>query len=918
MKNRQKTGIILGAFVVMLALVFCFSHEIALGVIRLRLQTLARHHFGAPLTYDELSLENKTVTIKNGKVESPTGKFSFSEARAAVHLRLKKREITLVLSLQQPLLKAPPTLFTESKASFLPFSSFFQWKVTTSVEGGELLLDQDNTLVFSLDHQWQHKHGEGEIILGRGLEMPSLKLHFAHTRGGIFSLSSSFQEEGFRFFAQTLPLYVNQLTCLSQWELKRGSLEGEVKFRLTKRGYADLTGSLKGSGVEILHRTSDLKATIDQLTVSADIALTPSHAIEKWSGALTFSEGKMLFQEREGIDMKKGEVVVKDGKIESSHFETRLGPIKDLSLELIKSKGKIFCDKEGVHIRDLRCDWKKMQAYGNVDLERRDGGIDVKIMTHSLEGPTQSAMQFLSHFIPSFFWKIPLKGRLTSGQEEGFFHLSFNPKGRLVGAHFSGELNTSLGGSSFGLDSCQMHFDYDLGKNRLLFSDGKGFVFSKGGKSAYPLQIPSMILFDFPYPQMLVEASIIDDQACTHAFKGALTGQGAKKHLSLESDFLSLAGSREERVFCLDHFRVGALTGACTAEASEKGLLIHQMQVAYKGLQATFQEGRVNEEGNIHLAGKVHFDGERASQFLPEKVRKYGVGGEDYSLEGDFVFSLENPFQPSFEGVLYGNHCMIGGIQMASLSADTKIRPGTYDFTHILLNNEAGQLSIDRLKLIRSDHKWYLTIPSLSITNFRPGSLKIDEQTLLEDKKSALRSLIISRIQCTGIEGILGNKESFTGKGEMQFSNEAPKNFASDLLMIPAEITARIGLDLSLLIPVKGGIDYEIRDGKIYLLNLDNVYSEGKRSRFYLAEGTPAYVDLDGNLHLQIKMKQYNLLMKLAELFTISVRGTVSKPNYTLTVPPEAPHEANKRHFHSLYEPALSTSLPPLPGIQRR
>lgn len=64
---------------------------------------------------------------------------------------------------------------------------------------------------------------------------------------------------------------------------------------------------------------------------------------------------------------------------------------------------------------------------------------------------------------------------------------------------------------------------------------------------------------------------------------------------------------------------------------------------------------------------------------------------------------------------------------------------------------------------------------------------------------------------------------------------------------------------------------------------LKDVYSKGKMSKFYLPNNSlPSYIDFDGNLHMQVRMKQYNLIFKLAELFTVTVQGTVKKPTYTL------------------------------------
>ena len=87
-----------------------------------------------------------------------------------------------------------------------------------------------------------------------------------------------------------------------------------------------------------------------------------------------------------------------------------------------------------------------------------------------------------------------------------------------------------------------------------------------------------------------------------------------------------------------------------------------------------------------------------------------------------------------------------------------------------------------------------------------------------------------------------------------------------------------------MLNPVIGTIYYEIKEGKIFLTKLKDAYSQGKMSKFYLPNNSShqSYVDFDGNLNIQIKMKHDNLIFKLAELFTVTVQGNLQKPTYTL------------------------------------
>lgn len=121
--------------------------------------------------------------------------------------------------------------------------------------------------------------------------------------------------------------------------------------------------------------------------------------------------------------------------------------------------------------------------------------------------------------------------------------------------------------------------------------------------------------------------------------------------------------------------------------------------------------------------------------------------------------------------------------------------------------------------------------------------------------------------------------ESFRGKGHLDFINTFKRE--TNLLDIPIEIIGRIGFDPLIFIPVIGKFEFEMREGKIFLKDLKNAYSDGKRSRFYLSSYKDSFIGLDGELFIDIKMKQY-VLLKITEPFTLSIRGNLSKPKYSL------------------------------------
>ena len=95
------------------------------------------------------------------------------------------------------------------------------------------------------------------------------------------------------------------------------------------------------------------------------------------------------------------------------------------------------------------------------------------------------------------------------------------------------------------------------------------------------------------------------------------------------------------------------------------------------------------------------------------------------------------------------------------------------------------------------------------------------------------------------------------------------------------EIISRLGLDISMLVPVQGTLEYAIKEGKIQLLQLKKCYSKGKRSQFHLIHSDPSYIDWNGKLHINLRVKQYALL-KIAELFILSIYGNLESPHISL------------------------------------
>ena len=232
-----------------------------------------------------------------------------------------------------------------------------------------------------------------------------------------------------------------------------------------------------------------------------------------------------------------------------------------------------------------------------------------------------------------------------------------------------------------------------------------------------------------------------------------------------------------------------------------------------------------------------------------------------------------------FQGNLKGEEVVLKGCVVGGVNAELNCTPDRIDMTNMVFHDSAGRLSVPSSSMLKqSDGNWWVYAPSVIGENFRPCLLRE-----LATPPSPLKPLVISRFEVNNIVCRADNLSTMTGSGKLVFNNAAKKTIHNPLLAIPAEIISRIGLNLDVLNPTSGTIFFEIQDYKVKLTKFKDVYSEGKLSKFYLPKNNyVSFVDLDGHVHVQVSMKQYNLLFKLAELFTVTINGTLQKPLYTL------------------------------------
>ncbi len=264
-----------------------------------------------------------------------------------------------------------------------------------------------------------------------------------------------------------------------------------------------------------------------------------------------------------------------------------------------------------------------------------------------------------------------------------------------------------------------------------------------------------------------------------------------------------------------------------------------------------------------------------------EVVQDLGLAGT-FVLNGHLMLDMRELMDTAFTGKLSATNLKVKNVAFDTLNTALVWQKNILQLSDLSIHDRAGTLAVNQFKLFQ-DQGWHFLADQLSVSDLRFSRIKSPWAQLRPKNKSFFRSLLIPTFVVENFSGDLHDPKSVMGRGKIQFATVSKRTFLSSLLYVPTEITARIGLDMSNLFPAQGIIDYEVRGGKIYLNKFREMYSEGKRSRFYLARGSEAYIDFKGNMNLKVRMKQYTLLLKLADLLTISVKGTLMHPSYTLS-----------------------------------
>lgn len=316
------------------------------------------------------------------------------------------------------------------------------------------------------------------------------------------------------------------------------------------------------------------------------------------------------------------------------------------------------------------------------------------------------------------------------------------------------------------------------------------------------------------------------------------------------------------------------------------GFLIHKAQGTFGGIQLQLErDWQYSPDSNYcYLVGMAKLSIPKMLPFCTKNLMKNCIEqkiGADVLFEGKIAISKKTELPHKCIGGIEAHHFAYKGYQFNQLNAHLDYKTHSIRMTDVAVQDQAGSLTVPEIALTAmKDETWWMHIPKAQIKKMRPSLL---QEVGKPPQTGPVKALVFNGIEVASLRGKLEDSASWLGTGTLKFSNPPRMNLQHTILALPHEIIMRLGLNPTVLTPVTGTIFFDISGQKVNFRKFKDVYSESKGSKFYLAGGpSPSCVDFDGNLNVNIRMKQYNLLFKLAELFIVSIKGNIHKPVYSL------------------------------------
>jgi hypothetical protein len=294
-------------------------------------------------------------------------------------------------------------------------------------------------------------------------------------------------------------------------------------------------------------------------------------------------------------------------------------------------------------------------------------------------------------------------------------------------------------------------------------------------------------------------------------------------------------------------------------------------------------EGNSEVSQLAELEGAISMDVEDLAPLLPEglaeSLRLANVKSKCL-FEGSWQANSLLPAGFFFKGAVRSEQWQVAGYLLNNLTASAEITPKQVRIKDLIIQDISGRLDVPEALLTRSKgHSWLVSAPDVTITDFTPTALRRP----LEPVRHRRHDISFSKIALTGFSGDIGYPKSYIAEGMARFTHSSRRKTGKGFRGFTSDLMSKMGLDIDILAPPNGTVEYQIRDGKIVLTRLKDVYSQGKLAKFSLPKGAkPSTIAFDGDLDVTIKLRPYQPLLKVTDKVTLNIQGSLKKPVVTL------------------------------------
>lgn len=308
---------------------------------------------------------------------------------------------------------------------------------------------------------------------------------------------------------------------------------------------------------------------------------------------------------------------------------------------------------------------------------------------------------------------------------------------------------------------------------------------------------------------------------------------------------------------------------------------LRQLEGTLHGISMQLVRDHTDRESTSYYGSlSCHLDAllPHLSQTTRDRIQQLEAAAQIH-LQGIFTLPSEGE-EGGFRGSLSAHDLRIKGIEFERCDADGDLSPTTVALHSVKIRDAGGVIESETVVAYKEQESWELSIPHIRALQLRPHRLYRKSQPLFGNR----RTLIITELQMRGFFGKSNDPTTWKGEGTLAFHNPPKRDLSKTILALPDDLLGLLGLDFGSLIPATGSIHYRLERGNFYLTRAD-VYSHAYRSQFLLAQGEPSYIGLDGTLNLRVRMKQHNLILKITQLFTVAIDGTLAHPLFSLKQP---------------------------------